>query len=122
MMCNQRKMNTYQTGKVTLKPILSIFSASTLMFVAYFAASDNREQLFAENCACSDSATYNSSLPSSHPNNRCATQSDDVSWGSWVTGNSRSSQFHFLDLLELLHGSEKSKPISDMPTNNPNAI
>lgn len=122
MMCSQRKMNTYQIGKVTLKPVLSVFSATALMFVAYFATSSNQEQLLAENCACSDTTTYNSSLPSSHPNNRCATQSDNVSWGSWVTGNSRSSQFHFLDLLELLHGSEKSKPISDMPANNPNTI
>ncbi|ARD24165.1 MULTISPECIES: hypothetical protein [Shewanella] len=122
MMCSQSKMSTHQTGKVTLKPVVSLFSTSALMLVAYFVMSDNSNPLLADNCACTENVTYNSSLPSSHPNNRCAVESDNVSWGDWVTGKSRSSQFHFLDLLELLHNSDKSKPISDMPTNNPNSI
>ncbi len=32
--------------------------------------------------------------------------SEHVSWSSWATGQSSSFQFHFLDLLELLYGSE----------------
>lgn len=28
--------------------------------------------------------------------------SNDVSWRSWFSGDSRSKQFHYLDLLELL--------------------
>ncbi|WP_139326897.1 hypothetical protein [Shewanella sp. UCD-KL21] len=122
MMCRQLKMSTKQTGKVTLKPAVSLFSTSALILVAYFAMSETEPALQAQQCDCSDDVTYNASLPSSHPTNRCAVDSDNVSWGSWVTGNSRSSQFHFLDLLELLHSNDNNKPISDMPTNNPNAL
>ncbi|SFC53062.1 hypothetical protein [Pseudoalteromonas denitrificans] len=33
-------------------------------------------------------------------------QASNKSWFSWLTGNSRSAQFHYLDLLELLSNSE----------------
>jgi hypothetical protein len=62
---------------------------------------------------------YNPNLPSSHPNNRCATQEDDLSWKSWLSGKSRSGQFHFVDLLELLHGHQR-KPVDDMAPANSN--
>jgi hypothetical protein len=41
-------------------------------------------------------------------NNKCSSikaypiQTAQQGWVSWLTGNSRSSQFHYLDLLELL--------------------
>ncbi|MGL4473848.1 MAG: hypothetical protein ACRCT7_05230 [Shewanella sp.] len=44
----------------------------------------------------------NTSLPSSHPLNRCALVAKPVSWMQWIMGNSRSMQFHFIDLLELM--------------------
>ncbi|CAM3263224.1 hypothetical protein [Shewanella pealeana] len=63
-------------------------------------------------CACdSTSNQYNPSLPASHPSNRCASQSDDLSWKSWLTGKSQTNQLHFIDLFELLYGHE-SAPIS----------
>lgn len=31
----------------------------------------------------------------------------DVSWGSWLVGSSRSTQFHYLDLLELLFRNDE---------------
>lgn len=64
-------------------------------------------------CECDSNAVYNSALPASHPSNRCAQPSDNVSWINWLTGNSRSSQFHFVDLLELLHG-HKTSPMDDI--------
>ncbi|WP_372873101.1 hypothetical protein [Shewanella sp.] len=67
-------------------------------------------------CVCSAGTSYNNGLPASHPNNRCATQSQDLSWKSWLSGSSRTTQFHFLDLLELLHG-HNSKP-TDSPAAN----
>ncbi|MCG9695359.1 hypothetical protein [Shewanella sp. Isolate11] len=71
-----------------------------------------------EACECQ----YNSALPASHPNNRCAQTTDDVSWKNWLVGNSRSSQFHFLDLLELLHG-HNNRPIDDVnPTTQQNSF
>lgn len=32
----------------------------------------------------------------------CEAPSDHVTWSSWLTGQSRSTQFHFMDLFELL--------------------
>lgn len=48
-------------------------------------------------------AQFDTSLPVSHPQNRCAVGTkQDVSWASWLSGNGQGIQFHFLDLLELL--------------------
>lgn len=32
----------------------------------------------------------------------CEAPTDRVTWHSWLTGQSRSTQFHFMDLFELL--------------------
>ncbi|GGE90564.1 hypothetical protein [Shewanella carassii] len=79
--------------------------------------SNNSANNLARNC--NQESEYNSNLPSSHPNNRCATQEDELSWKSWLSGNSRSGQFHFVDLLELLHGHQR-KPVDDMAPANTN--
>ncbi len=63
--------------------------------------------------AATNKCEYNSSLPASHPSNLCAQPIDDVSWSNWLVGKSRSGQFHFLDLLELLHG-HNSRPTDDV--------
>lgn len=39
----------------------------------------------------------------------CQTPEQSVTWTSWFSGKSRSTQFHFLDLFELLFGSAESK-------------
>lgn len=39
----------------------------------------------------------------------CQTPDKNVTWASWFSGKSRSTQFHFLDLFELLFGSSESK-------------
>lgn len=71
-------------------------------------------------CVCDGNTNYNPALPASHPSNRCAQQTDNVSWSNWLTGKSRSSQFHFVDLLELLHGHQ-DRPIDDVnPTSQQN--
>ncbi|GIU45845.1 hypothetical protein [Shewanella colwelliana] len=73
-------------------------------------------------CVCDGNNSYNSSLPASHPSNRCAQESDNVSWTNWFAGKSRSNQFHFVDLLELLHGHQDS-PLSDAkPTSQQNRL
>ncbi|MCE9686040.1 hypothetical protein LZP73_07400 [Shewanella sp. AS16] len=68
-------------------------------------------------CVCSGDTTYNDSLPSSHPNNRCANQGQGLSWVSWLTGSNRSNQAHFVDLLELLHG-HTDKPLENITPNS----
>lgn len=67
-------------------------------------------------CACVAGVKADSSLPLSHPVNRCAQkQSKGVSWYSWFSGKSQSSQFHYLDLLELLTRSSNAKPVAASP-------
>ena len=79
-------------------------SALAVSFIVLFTSqvrSDSEETLA---CACSANVTYDSMLPASHPQNRCAIQAKELNWGTWLTGKSGSGQFHFFDLLELLHG------------------
>ena len=39
-----------------------------------------------------------------------------ISWQQWVQGQSRSYQFHFLDLLELLDGGHSDNRFSSGPS------
>ncbi|MDX1705349.1 hypothetical protein [Pseudidiomarina sp.] len=41
----------------------------------------------------------------------CKTASEEVTWSSWFTG-SRSTQFHYLDLFELLFGDSAQRDYS----------
>jgi hypothetical protein len=104
------------TGFVLIKPLLAL-AVFGLTIIATQYGLTAQTSLAANNaCQCSESASYNALLPSSHPNNRCATENTDVSWKNWLTGKSRSNQFHFLDLLELLHG-HKNTTSDDIPVN-----
>lgn len=104
-----------QLKKTYIKPVAAM--AFCCVALVSLASTDKDSNLTTQACVCDNTTDYNSSLPSSHPSNRCATQNKDVNWGNWLTGNSRSSQFHFLDLLELLHGF-KNEPVSDIPNSN----
>ena len=69
-------------------------------------------------CACdAEKSQYNPSLPASHPSNRCASQTDDLSWKSWLTGKSQTNQLHFIDLFELLYGHESAPINNSSPLN-----
>ncbi|MDU0352796.1 hypothetical protein RS130_01630 [Paraglaciecola aquimarina] len=87
------------------RKIASICSLSGLGLIAILtlgnvSSSLDEGQLF---CKCEPNIAFNHTLPLSHPINKCAaTQSDAVSWSSWIKGSSSSYQFHFIDLLELL--------------------
>lgn len=45
-----------------------------------------------------------------------------LNWVEWISGKSRSPQFHFLDLLELVFGKKGNQPNSldanNQPTNS----
>ena len=110
----------HRYGKLLSKPVYAVFATSAVaLLLSQSIMSDDSDPENSQACVCNDNISYNSNLPSSHPNNRCASQANDVSWRNWITGNSRSSQFHFIDLLELLHG-HKDKPLNDIPpSSNP---
>jgi hypothetical protein len=101
----------------SVKSIAAMVTTSTLVVLISFAFSSSAKQSIDQACACDTDVNYNASLPSSHPVNRCATKEHDVSWKNWISGNSRSSQFHFIDLIELLYG-HKDKPLADIPASN----
>ena len=112
-----RKLSTHD-GKILPASVYAVFATSALaLLLSQVLMASETQNASGEACVCNSSTSYDAQLPSSHPKNRCAEQSNDVSWGNWVAGNSRSSQFHFIDLLELIHG-HKDKPLNDMPTSN----
>ncbi|TDF36649.1 hypothetical protein EYS14_18205 [Alteromonadaceae bacterium M269] len=88
--------------KLPLK-IATIFSfiAFVSLAAATVSAKNNVSMLA---CSCTAGVELNLSLPMSHPINRCAENNatNDVSWFAWLSGKTKSNQFHYLDLLELL--------------------
>lgn len=83
------------------KPLLIALPAFMVVMALFVKATPSQQ--YALMCSCNDNVEYDTKLPMSHPTNRCATQQKSaVSWSSWFSGKSRSSQFHYLDLLELL--------------------
>ncbi|MBT1064263.1 hypothetical protein KJY73_11800 [Bowmanella sp. Y26] len=85
--------------------------ALSLTVVAVVPAAQENSQQY-NYCNCDTGVELDSSLPLSHPQNRCATGSKQgVSWLSWLKGGNQSVQFHFLDLLELL--SRQVEPTSE---------
>src|SRR5690554_5997409 len=39
----------------------------------------------------------------------CMAADDSVTWGEWFSGESRSTQFHFLDFFELLFAEDSKR-------------
>lgn len=48
----------------------------------------------------------------------CDAPSPQVTWGTWAIGESRSTQFHFLDLVELLFSASKAAKVNDANASN----
>ena len=58
-----------------------------------------------------------SSLANAHIANACiAKHNANHSWLAWVGGSSRSTQFQFIDLFELLHGDKDKSRKAVIPT------
>lgn len=49
-----------------------------------------------------------SSSETQHTAAQCQAPSNQVTWSNWAKGESRSAQFHFIDLFELLFSSSDS--------------
>ncbi len=77
-----------------------VLSASLVALLSFAGSTDHEGLAF---CSCPENSQFDQTLPMSHPVNRCATQqANGVSWISWFSNSSKSKQFHYLDLLELL--------------------
>ena len=88
--------------KRLLKPLLAT-ATPALLFLAVSVSDSSVSSEALQACVCDTNNGYDSSLPASHPKNRCATERQDVSWLGWLTGKNGTSQFHFVDLFELLY-------------------
>jgi hypothetical protein len=92
-------------------PICAVISAVALSGITLFSRADSGLSV----CEFQPVTTFNPKLPASHIQNQCARYKDgveEVSWLSWLAGKSPSFQFHFLDLLELLHSDDASSDFS----------
>lgn len=101
-----------------LPSYLATFLASILLSVSLSTTAIIVEQysprpLHSSQCICSNINSYNANLPVSAPSNRCAKSNDQLNWKNWLTGSNRSSQLHFMDLLELLYG-HTDKPLDNI--------
>lgn len=95
------------------KSLLTLASAMLVAMATYAKVPDEGLAF----CSCHEGSVYNDELPMSHPINRCAAeQTSVISWSSWFAGNSRSSQFHYLDLLELLSRTHSDNAQNKTPT------
>jgi len=82
--------------------------AATISLSAAVYSYDKSEAIVSKSCACStNTVQMNYNL-----NEQCNLEAH-TSWFAWLTGGSSSAQFHYLDLLELLIGSEDSELDSD---------
>ncbi|MEO2267867.1 hypothetical protein [Pseudoalteromonas pernae] len=84
--------------------LLGSVTALALGFGAY-SIQGNSSANTTSSCECSVS---NVSYQSEH-NVQCGNQQAKQSWLAWFTGDSRSAQFHYLDLLELLSRDDSKK-------------
>jgi hypothetical protein len=93
-------MRAFKTG---------ILIASASLFIGMFSLTPSSEQEISSINNC-----HYQTVNSQQVLNTCIKVQEDSSWFSWLTGDSRSAQFHYLDLLELLTSSEKTKKPSSL--------
>ncbi|MCF1429174.1 MAG: hypothetical protein LPD71_10490 [Shewanella sp.] len=101
--------------KRCIKPLLAVITP-VLLFIA-ISVPDSSDSAINQACVCDSTVSYDTTLPASHPKNLCASERQDVSWIGWLTGQNSTSQFHFVDLFELLykkHGNPAKKLPSTM--------
>ncbi|WP_010366450.1 hypothetical protein [Pseudoalteromonas citrea] len=86
-----------------------MFGLSAIAIVSLGAISYDDSQIISSlysRCACN--------VTSQSPADIQACKHDaHTSWYAWLSGESSSAQFHYLDLLELLLGSKESSSTND---------
>ena len=89
-------MRAFKTG-------ILIASALLLIGALSFDSSSEQELSSVGNCHNTQVVSVQNTLTT------CIKVEEESSWFSWLTGDSRSAQFHYLDLLELLTSPDDSK-------------
>ena len=97
-------------------PFFAICGAVALISVAVTSTPNSHSSV----CEFQPVTEFNPKLPASHIQNQCARHQEgveEVSWLSWIAGKSPSFQFHFLDLLELMHNDKGNRDFTS-PAND----
>ena len=81
-----------------LAAAFTVFSATSFSWITTTESTN-------PNCSCPSQMQANNA--NYLPVGNCQARAANQSWLSWLTGKSRSSQFHYLDLLELLESGKK---------------
>ncbi|MDP5213321.1 hypothetical protein ORJ66_09735 [Pseudoalteromonas tunicata] len=90
--------------RVTIVSSVVLFSAST--FSVFTSTSG-------QNLGCACPSSYDNVYAYNRAIAQCRLNTDsNKSWFAWLKGDSRSAQFHYLDLLELLSESEQDSSMS----------
>lgn len=83
---------------------IMVFSAASYAWITNNSSSP-------ESCNCPSKKVYVATTQY-FPTGNCQARAANQSWFSWLIGKSRSSQFHYLDLLELLESGNKDSNTS----------
>ena len=98
-------MNWKSTSKKVSFGIAAIVSLGVLVNTSAM------ESTFGSDCECLANSTTisHTGVFNSKEHAHCVSNvQGTISWFDWIGGNSPSYQFHFLDLLELLHGDDEN--------------
>jgi hypothetical protein len=80
--------------------------AFTITLVSLFVVSEHTNKQNIQAQSISSCMVIESNLPMNHINHPCQTaEMSSNSWLSWLSGESKSTHLHFLDLVELIHYS-----------------
>lgn len=94
---------TIQKAKQHKKAVSGFLVAGLFVSMAMFG-SEGAGTITASEESCKK-LLNNSEQPAAMQQCVTAKSDNDLSWGNWFRGGSRSTQFHFLDLFELLFGN-----------------
>lgn len=94
---------------ISIKKYLFLFAVTFMASNSAVVCADVSEETTgsAHKRKCNQQTVNNESISSKSCSQKVST---DVSWSAWLTGDSRSNQFHYLDLLELLFRDDQNTP------------
>ncbi|WP_126773540.1 hypothetical protein [Pseudidiomarina homiensis] len=98
---------TIQKAKQHKKAVSGFLVAGLFVSMAMFS-NDGTGSITTSEEACKQ-LLNNAEQPTAVQQCVSAQPAKDLSWASWFGGGSRSTQFHFLDLFELLFGSNEQQ-------------
>ena len=88
---------------------LSIVTLSLTLMALAAVATVTPSTLFAQQNATQQCQQLLAGSENSQAKKECGLATEEVTWGDWLKGHSRSVQFHFFDLIELFSSSRTLK-------------